>query len=345
MRAAALKAAAIVAKEVRATRAANRGRPLTIADALTDYAAARAGKASHAAMVAHGARAAGFLGGSKPLRDLAPADLEQLIAERVADGCSPQTIAHELGVLRAATRYAAGLGHQVPTTLLAGSWRLPPRTMKTRYLSVEEYRAVILAMDPERTLANGKKPGVAMVQQRTAARDLAVILAMTGMRWTEAAKMTWGQVDLVNNNIRVWGFKGQRERVAPLPTVAVAVIHRRLQDMHARGVALEAHSPVFSSAASRESTGFRSSASCKPILQAMEECGLNNPVSVARYGRATAHSLRHTFASLLLQNGAALAEVQEALGHATMHMTRRYAHLSQGAASARLGSILDGVHS
>jgi site-specific recombinase XerD len=43
---------------------------------------------------------------------------------------------------------------------------------------------------------------------------------------------------------------------------------------------------------------------------------------VAAHGKATIHSLRHTFASWLLQNGADLAEVQDTLGHTSMNMTR-----------------------
>ena len=344
-RKAALKAAEIVARIARDTRTNNGGKAITIAAAVGCYVDARKGRASHAAMVAHGAKAVAFLGVGKLLKDLTPVDLAQLVAHRQVGEASAQTIAHELGVLRAATRYVASLGHPVSPALLTGNWRIPARPMKTRYLSISEYHSVYRAMDPVRLLANGKTPGPAMVQQRAAARDLLVILCHTGMRWNEAAKLTWGQIDFVTMRVRVWGFKGQRERLTALPTAAAAVVHRRLQEAHARGVSVDAHAPVFSSAASGSSTGFRSSASCKPILQAMNDCGLNNPVSVARYGRATAHSLRHTFASLTLQNGGLLAEVQETLGHATMHMTRRYAHLSQGESTDRLAAIMDSVHS
>jgi site-specific recombinase XerD len=61
---------------------------------------------------------------------------------------------------------------------------------------------------------------------------------------------------------------------------------------------------------------------------------------VAENGRATVHSLRHTFASLLLQNGGTLPEIQQAIGHTTLNMTRRYAHLETKASAAKLARIL-----
>ena len=75
----------------------------------------------------------------------------------------------------------------------------------------------------------------------------------------------------------------------------------------------------------------------------MTAVGLNAPDTVAKYGRATVHSLRHTFASWLIQNGADLGEVAGALSHASLNMTKRYAHLSKGATLAKLGGILNDI--
>jgi site-specific recombinase XerD len=60
-------------------------------------------------------------------------------------------------------------------------------------------------------------------------------------------------------------------------------------------------------------------------------------------GRATVHSLRHTFASWLLQHGADISEVQDMLGHTDISTTRRYAHLSKGKTAKRMGSILSKI--
>lgn len=68
----------------------------------------------------------------------------------------------------------------------------------------------------------------------------------------------------------------------------------------------------------------------------------NHPGGQSRltHGRTTIHTLRHTCASWLIQNGADLSEVQDTLGHANMNMTRRYAHLSKSKTAKRMGSIL-----
>jgi integrase len=68
-----------------------------------------------------------------------------------------------------------------------------------------------------------------------------------------------------------------------------------------------------------------------------------DPAVVAQHGRATIHSLHHTFASWLPQNGADIAEVRDVLGHSGVSMTLRYAHRSKGKTAKKMGSILNTV--
>ncbi len=64
----------------------------------------------------------------------------------------------------------------------------------------------------------------------------------------------------------------------------------------------------------------------KSFARAVDELGLNNGVTDRR-DRVVFHTLRHTFASWLVENGENLYTVKELLGHSTLQMTERYAHL------------------
>jgi site-specific recombinase XerD len=76
------------------------------------------------------------------------------------------------------------------------------------------------------------------------------------------------------------------------------------------------------------------------IREAMDRAGLNSDPETRK---ATIHSLRHTFASWLVQNGADLSAVQDMLGHSSITVTRRYAHLEKAKTARLMGSILSNI--
>jgi len=159
-----------------------------------------------------------------------------------------------------------------------------------------------------------------------------VALVMCGGRWQEVASLTWDRVDLAARTVRLWGSKVQRERMVPLPEQFAAVLERRWAERDA-GQPL-----IFPLGNGKQRLG-RS----QGIPAAFAACGINRPELVATIGKATVHSLRHTFASWLVQHGADLAEVQDALGHSSIVMTRRYAALAKEKTVAKLGSILSNI--
>lgn len=82
----------------------------------------------------------------------------------------------------------------------------------------------------------------------------------------------------------------------------------------------------------------------KPFLKAVEACGFNNGVTNARY-KVVFHTLRHTFASWLVQKGVVLSEVAELMGHASTKMTERYAKLSPKSKRIAVNIIGEMLHS
>jgi integrase len=266
--------------------------------------------------------------------------METLSLARTGEGKKPQTIKHELGLLRAATRYAAGLGFRTPALMTKGEienpWRVPEVAQKTRYLSIEEYREVYAYLDPERLVSyTGMLQTYRLPEHLRLARqesqDLLVALAYTGGRWSEIALLTWDRVHLTSGTIRLWAGKVEKERLVPMAGPLLQVLSRRHPGEGQTGL-------VFPGPHGRPRTKPSSA-----LGDAMTAVGLNRPDIVAKYGKATCHSLRHTFASWLIQNGADLSEVKDALGHATVTTTTRYAHLAKGATMTKLGGILSKI--
>ena len=138
----------------------------------------------------------------------------------------------------------------------------------------------------------------------------------TGLRRGELIALQWDAVDLVAGRLlvkrNVWRGhfgtpKGGRSREVPLNAVALQ--------------ALKAHGHLRGAFVFCDATGaYLKNDTCRnAILRASKRAGLR-PIGW--------HTLRHSFASHLVARGVPLKAVQELLGHATIDMTMRYAHLS-----------------
>ena len=76
----------------------------------------------------------------------------------------------------------------------------------------------------------------------------------------------------------------------------------------------------------------------------MNRSGLNNDDVISeKGGKVTIHTLRHTFATRLVQNGVSLAKVSKLLGHASITTTEIYAHLAPNEASEEAMRVLNGL--
>lgn len=138
---------------------------------------------------------------------------------------------------------------------------------------------------------------------------LAVVLALsTGGRSMEIMGMRWPQVDFGRRRITLYETKNGEIRVLPLVGHAFDLMQERAKVRRIdTDLVFPGRSPD------------------KPIdLRAAWEAALKKAeISDFRF-----HDLRHSFASYLAMNGATLAEIAEALGHKTLQMVKRYAHLS-----------------
>ncbi len=199
-------------------------------------------------------------------------------------------------------RYLAALSHAFTIAVQEWEWlqhnpvrnvrRRPEPRGRVRFLSEEERHRLLVAC------------------QATDGRLYALVVAAvsTGARSGELLSLRWPDVDLVAGRAVFHHTKNGERRSVPLTGPALAILQRRscvrrLDTNH-----------VF--AGSRGMATFPR----KHWLKALERAGIAD----FRF-----HDLRHTAASYLAMNGATLAKIAEILGHKTLAMVKRYAHLTE----------------
>ncbi len=152
-------------------------------------------------------------------------------------------------------------------------------------------------------------------------RDLAMIelFYSTGMRLSELAGLSLPDLDLVSDQVKVRG-KGRTERLVPVGAPAVQAVRRYLRQRDALLAAAPAGADrraVFLSARGRRLSPRGVQLAVRGLL-----------ATLPRGSRLRVHSLRHSFATHLLDAGADLRAVQELLGHASLATTQVYTHTS-----------------
>jgi integrase/recombinase XerC len=138
-----------------------------------------------------------------------------------------------------------------------------------------------------------------------------------GIRVAELVGMDVRNVDFSGGVIRVLG-KGRKERIVPIGQKALAAIKiYREQAKKVWGISADHNGPLFLN----KNKGRLSARSVARILDNLvKACGLLKPVSP--------HTMRHTFATHMLDAGADLRIVQELLGHKSLSTTQKYTHVS-----------------
>jgi integrase/recombinase XerD len=150
-------------------------------------------------------------------------------------------------------------------------------------------------------------------------RDRAILelLYATGVRVSELVELPLSALDLDEGFATIFG-KGSKERLVPVGQPALRALGRYLRDVRpsldrGRGKGL-----VFLNARGRP---LRREAVWTIVKDAARRAGITKKVSP--------HTLRHTFATHLVEGGADLAAVQELLGHADISTTQIYTHLDR----------------
>ncbi len=201
-------------------------------------------------------------------------------------------------------RYMAALSHAFTIAVKEWGW-----------LDDSPMRKVAKPKEPRgrvRFLDDDERKRLLKACEESSSRDLypAVVLALsTGARKMEIMGLRWRDVDLKRNVIVLHDTKNGERRVLPLAGVA-------LEQMRGRSKVRRIDSDLV----------FPGLDPTEPIdLRAPWEAALKQ----AEIEDFRWHDLRHSAASYLAMNGASLAEIAEILGHKTLQMVKRYAHLSE----------------
>ena len=251
----------------------------------------------------------------------------------LTEGHAKSTVAQRMAALRAFHRYAAraGIAPGDPWGAISTP-RLPRRLPKV--LEVEQVERLIAVVDADldaaaATVAHG--PRDAALVRALALRDLALIETAyaAGLRISELAAADLGNLDLRRGEVRVLG-KGRKERIGLLGRPAREALAAYLDE--GRPVLAARQAGLAGQPADR--TGGPSTAVfLNHHGDRLGVRGLRSRLDRLRRlaglpDGITPHTLRHSFATHLLEGGADLRVVQELLGHESLATTQVYTHVS-----------------
>ena len=233
--------------------------------------------------------------GEKTIRELTK--LDYLILRRNIENqkLSPQTVYHCLSLLRRVLNKMADWDNDCPQ--IPGFKDVMPRfdNRRQRYLDKDELSLVLDALSEFEESENW--------------HDIAVFAVNTGMRRGEIFNLTISDINFTDKMVTVVDTKSCRNRIIPLNDTAYNVLLTKKE------MITDGHEKIFQDKSPRK---FR---------RAIKETGLNDLVADRRH-KVVFHTLRHTFASWLVQDGVELALVCRLMGHSSIHVTMRYAHLA-----------------
>lgn len=259
-------------------------------------------------MVAHGGH------GPAP-GDITTLDLRGYVSSLHTVGYAKTTVARRLASLRSFFRFGAREGWA--KTNPAKPLRNPRKQLALpHFLSSEELDRLLNA--PAKDDAQGL-------------RDRAILetLYSAGLRVSELAGINQTDLDMASGVLTVRG-KGRKERLAPIGSFAHKALSkwlavRRVSTAEPQGPL----SPVFVNKFGRRLT---TRSVGRMLEKYLKETGLDQ--------RTTPHTLRHSFATHLLDRGADIRSVQELLGHKSLATTQIYTHVS----TARLKAVYEQAH-
>ena len=238
------------------------------------------------------------------------------LARLAEQNYSTATMARKIATLRSFHKWMerAGITSSNPMTLIR-SPKQPKRLPKA--ITVDQIERLLSAPDANDLLG---------------ARDRAILEALysTGMRVSEVVGLNRGDLNENGECVQIRG-KGKRERVSPLGGHAMTAMKHYLQLLVSQKSSRPsgATAPLF---VNKNGTRLSTRSVRRKVAKYLAQVGLDPDISP--------HTIRHSFATHMLDNGADLRSVQELLGHQSLSSTQVYTHLTSG----RMRDAYDKAH-
>ncbi|MFZ9994719.1 MAG: site-specific tyrosine recombinase XerD [Steroidobacteraceae bacterium] len=239
----------------------------------------------------------------KSLQDATRADVLAFMAERVAQGAKPRSTARQLSSLRRFYRqlHRDGTRQDDPSVDIA-----TPRIGRGLPKSLTEEEVERLLAAPSRDTPLGLRD-----------RAMLEVLYATGVRVSELVTLRFTEINLNQGVLRVTG-KGNRQRLVPLGAAAIESLQRFLQTARGEILGPRRCDELFPTQRGAHMTR---QAFWHLIKRYARQVGITKSLSP--------HTLRHAFATHLLNHGADLRVVQMLLGHSDLSTTQIYTHVAR----------------
>jgi site-specific recombinase XerD len=248
-----------------------------------------------------------------PLLEADHEALRRFLAQQHALGYARASIARRVGAIRSFYRWALADGRiDADPTVLLGR----PKVVNRLPTVLRASEAAELMIEPAVAAARDDP-----IDEAVALRDRAILelLYGSGLRVSELASLTAERIDLDGGRVGVMG-KGAKERRVPMSDFAVEALRAWV----ARGRPALATRPTDALFVNRKH---------KPMTARDVRAVVDRYADTLLPGRRIGpHTLRHSFATHLLEGGADIRAVQELLGHSSVATTQRYTHVSRARA-------------
>ena len=250
--------------------------------------------------------------GKKLLAEITLKDLEDL-RTKLTRKIAPQTVAHVFKLVKAMYNKAIAWNLYDGKNPVIGLKTKPLNNSRVRYLSREEAASLLEALVPY--------PQV---------RDMALLSLNAGLRFGEIAHLQWQDVNFANETALIRDGKGGTDRHAQIKGPALAMLKRLRGELSAPA------GLVFPNTLNEPYCAIP-----HPYQRTVDALGLNVTSTDAK-DKVVFHTLRHTFASWLAIQGTPLYTIQRLMGHKSIKMTERYAHLCPDVQATAVETMLAG---